>query len=163
MIDPQDNKTRSLLDELPPQGFRGVSPPMVGWYLARRVVFVTEPESWKSRRWWNGADWSIPCPVGCEDEDADYARRTPSVQRPDAIEWMGLAEPMLRYPFMLEAQNDDEAYDCSLKDLDDQATALQLLYGNVDAEVWPQPDVQAFFDSLGARKTTTRRKAISFD
>ena len=132
-------QTSSTLDELPAPGFRGVNPPMVGWWLARRVEQIGAP--FKSRRWWNGTGWSAPCPVGGDNESANEARAIPSLFRPDQIEWQGLAQPDLEtpYPYLLEAQTDVEALDCSEIQLDAQRVALKMMYDAIVLEGYETP------------------------
>lgn len=131
MQDPNDNKTASLLDNLPPQGFRGVNPPMVGWYNARRTVHFDSP--WSTRRWWNGTGWSMPVRLGDSNEEAEAARKTPAIMRPDMIEWQGRHEPdvLVGYSYMLEEQTDAAAWEANAAELISQQAAIALMYGSL--------------------------------
>lgn len=153
MQDPNDNKTASLLDNLPPQGFRGVAPPMVGWYNAKRVSHFDAP--WSSRRWWNGTGWSMPCSIGASDEEALHARNIPAIFRPGEIEWMGLAVPdtVTGYHYALEAKTNEEAFALDVAGLVDQAAACELVYGKI-AQAW-----KAHADDVGHDVTQQRLEA----
>lgn len=135
MQDPNDDKTLSLLET--PVAFRGVSPPMVGWWLTRNVIHIDA--AWTTRRWWNGTGWSAPCRIGGSDEEADAVRTIPAILRPEQIEWQGRATPdaLMVYPYALEARTDAEAWDFNVRETHAQHISIKLLYDPTTAPIKP--------------------------